>query len=450
MERWGIRDVNNGRAIFERFAGPPRLSEAITAENQFTEALSPMRAWGQVSDSKPMDPNNRGNPHQALSVMRNTGQQIANTVASSGARNARLPETSKLYIPVFRSLREVAGPNRDDLLAECTRRAYFSDKKHTQIFTGQSLFNKIEELALGDLSQRTALKKFEEWISESFFQGEPVAVIPRKGQQVLTLKIGKEQEKPIHDLGDGIQSLLILASPLFERANEHLLVFMEAPELFLHPWLQRVLLEVLSGSRFPRHQYFLTTHSNHFFDLTIDIPSVSVFTFEKSLEGDSEFERPPRFEVENASRSDRRPLELLGVRNSSVFLSNCTIWVEGITDRRYIARWIDIYQSNKWGGSAARNRAHFYKEDLHYSFVEYGGGNVVHWSFLDEEGPDVERLCGTLFLVADSDNAPPGSAKAKRHETLQKTLGKRFHLLAGAEIENLLTPAILKQVPPKL
>ena len=26
-----------------------------------------------------------------------------------------------------------------------------------------------------------------------------------------------------------------------------------------------------------------------------------------------------------------------------------------------------------------------YKEDYHYSFVEYGGNNITHWSFLDKE-----------------------------------------------------------------
>jgi hypothetical protein len=221
---------------------------------------------------------------------------------------------------------------------------------------------------------------------------------------------------------------------------------MEEPEMFLHPWLQRVLLEVLSGSRFPRHQYFLTTHSNHFLDLTIDIDSVSVFAFQKDLEGESGGERRPLFAISNVSRGARRPLELLGVRNSSVLLSNCTIWVEGITDRRYIARWLELLQIEKCGGDTPENRAYFCKEDLHYSFVEYGGGNLVHWSFLDEKGTDVERLCGKLFLVADRDDPKPGSAKAARHERLQEVLGDRFCRLPAREIENLLTPDVLRRI----
>jgi hypothetical protein len=42
--------------------------------------------------------------------------------------------------------------------------------------------------------------------------------------------------------------------------------------------------------------------------------------------------------------------------------------------------------------------------DTHYSFVEYSGANIVHWSFLDKcSGIDVDRLCGKLFLVSDRD-----------------------------------------------
>jgi len=264
------------------------------------------------------------------------------------------------------------------------------------------------------------------------------------GDTSLTVKIGDEEEQKIHNLGDGIQALLTLAAPLFDRENERLLVFIEEPELFLHPWLQRVLLEMLC-KRFPNHQYFLTTHSNHFLDLTMDAESVSVFAFEKELEKSESKEKPARYIVTNVSRSDRRPLELLGVRNSSVLLTNCTIWVEGITDRRYIAHWLDLYQQSLHGATD-KSRSKFLKEDLHYSFVEYSGGNITHWSFLDESGPDVDRLCGKLFLIADSDGAKPGSAKEDRHRQLTEKLKERFVRLDVREIENLLTPACIRLV----
>jgi predicted ATP-dependent endonuclease of OLD family len=448
FDQWNIRDVNNTRILVDRLAGPVRFTEGLPLDKQF-KLVSDIAMRGQVDsavDTQGRDVGRSSHAHQALGHARNIAAQINQRVASSGLPAGSFPTAAKLYVPVLRSLRDITARGQDDVLADCTRRAYFEGAKHVQVFTGQTLFTSVEDLALGDLEGRRRLRRFEHWIGESFFKGQPVALIPRKGSTVLTIKIGDEQEKPVHDLGDGIQSLLVLTFPLFERADEHLLVFIEEPELFLHPWLQRVLLEVLSGPKFPRHQYFLTTHSNHFLDLTVDIDSVSVFAFDKQLEGETGSERRALFDVCNVSREDRRPLELLGVRNSSVFLSNCTIWVEGITDRRYLARWLELLQIEKCGGATTERRAHFYKEDLHYSFVEYGGGNVVHWSFLDDEGPDVDRLCGTLFLIADKDDAKPGSAKADRHETLRRSLGDRFYSLPCREIENLLTPTAIKAV----
>ena len=89
----------------------------------------------------------------------------------------------------------------------------------------------------------------------------------------------------------------------------------------------------------------------------------------------------------------------LGVQNSSVFLSNCTIWVEGITDRHYVKHFLDLHKKENKDDPDICD----FNEDYHYSFVEYGGNNITHWSFLDkEETPiNVEKLCGRLFLLAD-------------------------------------------------
>jgi predicted house-cleaning noncanonical NTP pyrophosphatase (MazG superfamily) len=128
-----------------------------------------------------------------------------------------------------------------------------------------------------------------------------------------------------------------------------------------------------------------------------------------------------------------------------VLLTNCTIWVEGITDRRYIAHWLKLYQKHKEGQDEA-GKSRFFKEDLHYSFVEYSGGNITHWSFLDETGTDVAKLCGKLFLIADADNTDKSEAKKLRHDKLAEKLEERFYKLPVREIENLLKPEVLKQI----
>src|SRR5262249_51876978 len=147
------------------------------------------------------------------------------------------------------------------------------------------------------------------------------------------------------------------------------MVCIEEPELYLHPGFQRVLLKTLAS--FSRNIYFIATHSNHLLDLSLDFEGVSIFTFHKELENSSQPERQAKFTVERVSSHDHRALQLLGTRNSSVFLSNCTVWVEGITDRRFLSHYLDLYQKTLRAANADKGTAQFIaEEDLHYSFVE--------------------------------------------------------------------------------
>ena len=77
--------------------------------------------------------------------------------------------------------------------------------------------------------------------------------------------------------------------------------------------------------------------------MTLDFANISVFHFSK-IEDENKIEaEKPSFKVEVASAQDRRILMNLGVQNSSVFLSNATIWVEGITDRLYLRAYMKKY-----------------------------------------------------------------------------------------------------------
>jgi len=186
---------------------------------------------------------------------------------------------------------------------------------------------------------------------------------------------------------------------------------------------------------FPNCQFFLTTHSNHFLDMTADFNNIAVYQFKKD---ESE---TGKFKVTNVQGLNEDILVQLGVLNSSVFLANCTIWVEGITDRIYIRKFLEIMLKDTPN----------IREDIHYAFVEYGGNNITHWSFLDDEEENnpninVDRLCGKVFLIADSDKKKEPSNRTKkheRHEKLQAKLGERFYLLKGVEIENILSKIVI-------
>jgi predicted ATPase len=365
-------------------------------------------------------------------------QQHLNRLRTRVGQFESMPIPTPIYFPVLRTLRTL---HTSDVLLQRTQQDYAL--KPDAVFTGQSLYQDVQELLLGNLRDRETVAAFQEFISAQFFDGKELALIPKLKSKTLEVKIGDEVELPIHQLGDGIQAILILTFPLFRKRDEPLLAFFEEPELFMHPGIQRVFLNALIRE-FPNHQFFIATHSNHFLDITLDVNEVSVFTLRKRFANSAHKEKEATFEIDNVSSGHTSCLELLGVRNSSVFLSNCTIWVEGITDRRYLAHYLKLYTEHR---KSEKLPVSDFKEDLHYSFVEYGGSNITHWSFLDDtvDAINPERLCARLFLIADRDTFET-TGKAERHTQLQKTLKERFALLDCKEIENLLLPHVLEEV----
>ncbi|MES5896647.1 AAA family ATPase [Bacillus cereus group sp. RP43] len=348
----------------------------------------------------------------------------------------------KVYIPTLRGLRILE--KNDDLYFKRTKEDYFEEKEQIDIFTGLNLYEEVRDLLLGSFEEREKIADFQKFLGSTFFDGQRVTLVPKKDSKVLFVKIGEEKEYPIHMVGDGIQSIIIMTFPIFKYKDEKLLMFIEEPELFLHPGLQRKLLEAMANESNSSVQYFITTHSNHFLDLTLDIDRISIYLFSKELENSQKKEKEAKFIVENVSNEDNNVLEILGVRNSSVFLSNCTIWVEGITDRYYLRHFLKVYINSL-------NKGLEFKEDFHYSFVEYSGNNITHWSFLDEEGSDVEssyssinvdRLCSRLFLISDKDS----EGKLPRQEKLREKLKDRFYCLECREIENILSKQVLLKV----
>jgi AAA15 family ATPase/GTPase len=358
-------------------------------------------------------------------------------------------EFLRRYIPVLRGLRPfnvVDKMSHQDNFAERTIKDYFDNKDNPDlIFSGLKMYDKTQEYSRGTLTQRELIAEYQEFLSKNFFNGEEITLIPRIDSDVIYIKVGNEREYPIYNVGDGIQQLIIMTFPLFlhKQQDYHVLAFIEEPELYLHPGLQRRLMEILSDNGlFKNLQCFITTHSNHLLDLTLDFNSISVYKFSKQLEEGETKENKAKFQIENMSSSDLRLLESLGVRNSSVFLSNCTIWVEGISDRYYLRKYLELYQESLKDKSEYKNKPG-YKEDIHYSFVEFGGNNITHWSFLDSDHWPIncERLCGRLFLIADKDKK-----KDERHAKLSAKLGERYYCLKCLEIENLLTPDVINEI----
>jgi hypothetical protein len=155
----------------------------------------------------------------------------------------------------------------------------------------------------------------------------------------------------------------------------------------------------------------------------------------------------PSFKIEVASTQDRRILMALGVQNSSVFLSNSTIWVEGITDRLYLRAYMKKYIQELEKNDPEKAILNNFREDYHYSFVEYQGSNLTHWSF-DPDEEDIEKIkssyvCANSFLIADGDVATKGD----RVEIYKEMLGDdKFFPLDVKEIENLIPLEVLQKL----
>jgi AAA15 family ATPase/GTPase len=398
-------------------------------------------------------------------------KRVANNVHQVGKKYSKLSkkipfditlgEEKRYYIPILRGMRPLDENDQHiNLYKDRTLKDYFQapnpplpyknllDEEKMIVFTGLELYQTLKEKLLGEPEDRDLVKKFENFLSTKFFNSKPVILIPKeKGDdpRVVHIKIGNDKQRPIYELGDGLQNLIICTFNIFTE-KDRCLFFIEEPDMLMHPSLQRSFLEILSD--FDQHQYFITSHSNHFLDMTLDFANISVFHFSK-IEDENKIEaEKPSFKVEVASEQHRRILMDLGVQNSSVFLSNSTIWVEGITDRLYLRAYMKKYiQELKNSKPEEAVSISNFREDYHYSFVEYQGSNLTHWSF-DPDEEDIKKIkssyvCANSFLIADGDVATKGD----RVDIYKEMLGDdKFFPLDVKEIENLIPLEVLKKL----
>ena len=230
--------------------------------------------------------------------------------------------------------------NAKHLYLNKVRKAY-DFKNSDVIFTAEDLYDEITAKLLGEEKGRNFIRDFQNFISKEFYDGEEFTLIPQQSKGYLNVKIGKESERALHNLGDGIKQLITILYKVFEKKDKQAIFFIEEPEINLHPGYQRKLIHILQSDIFCNHQFFITTHSNHFVDSCFDYSNISIYKFININKTNN------TFQVIDTSPNDIELLQLLGVNNSSVFLSNCTIWVEGISDKILISKYLDVYFKSK-------------------------------------------------------------------------------------------------------
>jgi len=428
------------------------------------------------------------NPNEILNL-RELKRIMTGCGITGGIRG--LQEVKRLYVPILRGMRPSLIVNTKeedyqkytDIYVQRTLYDYFNsdimsaripidDELPNLIFTGLTLYANLRRRLLARTqAERKTVRDYELFLSESFFPGQSVTLIPvEEGENdVVHIRIGDNDERPIYDLGDGMQSLIICTYPIVTETEPGSLFFLEEPDLCMHPSLQRTFLEVLKTyHRKMGHQFLITTHSNHLLDLLEDNELVSIFSFseiadqtptlaelsqaDSAASSQSSKPKQSRFRIRPSILGDRQTLLELGVRPSATYLANATIWVEGVSDSSYLRAYMEAFVhhlkhlGNGWGKAIAE-RLEQYKEDRHYAFVEYSGANLTHFSFDESERDNgqtetsVPDLCGKAIVIADGDIVE----KVNREAHFVAQLEERFICLPCKEIENLIPEVLMKK-----
>ncbi|QIG90674.1 AAA family ATPase [Chryseobacterium sp. POL2] len=350
----------------------------------------------------------------------------------------------------------------DDIFLHTLRKNY-SLSESVDVFTGIHLYKDILNTRNSKRETRKKFENFERFISRNFFEGKTIDIIAefdkdesRNGnntKEIISIHIeGEKDSRDLFDLGDGIQALIILMYKIF-MAEDNSYVFIDEPEINLHPGMQRMFLEQINSNPDlvkKNLTYFISTHSNHFLDLTLEKNNVSIYSFYSKVETDGE----KKLIIKNVNTGDNEILKNIGVNNSSVFMANCSIWVEGISDRIYIKAFLQSYCK-----SLGKK---FPKEDIDFAFFEYAGTNLEHYFFDENINSETQKeiisdikamaLSNRIFLIADSDNAENDISMSKkkiRLKNLKEAKSNNFTPLViedYREIENLLPLDVWKTI----
>ena len=253
---------------------------------------------------------------------------------------------------------------------------------------------------------------------------------------------------PLGHSGSGLKTILLVLVKLViepvlsaKPANQCIFAFEEL-ENYVHPGLQRRLLTYIDRkAREDDFVVFLTTHAPAIIDLFADKEHAQIIhvTHDGSEASCA---------ITDRLAAGHQVLDDLDVRASDLLQANGIVWVEGVSDRVYVGRWLGLLCEEMEIEPPV--------EGTEFTFLEYGGKCLSHYDFgsldaLSAKDKDLSLLIPALrvsrnhFVVVDSDRGSKGSPL---RETKKRVIEEaQFHWLTdGREVENYLQPSVAREV----
>lgn len=188
-----------------------------------------------------------------------------------------IPDVFKNYVPLMRSIRDPLK-NPKEKLNQPTENIfknrilceYEYNENEVNVITGLDFYFDYKKKLLGSKQDREAVNKFEKFLSNYFFEGKDISIIPDEETYELKINIEDKKDKFIYQVGDGISSLIIIMYKIFINNNvDNNVYFIEEPEQSFHPGFQRLFMNIISfNEKFNNCYFFFTTHSNHLIDIS--------------------------------------------------------------------------------------------------------------------------------------------------------------------------------------